>query len=329
MSFFGPKEKESIENVPRSARAVGSAELDGMGKREGGRSDNRAKYMKRRAVQLEAEKGKVGGKAALGDNPCALIVACPRNLEARCVRECHTLFNDLCDEKYGPYTGEPGADGEAAADAEESAGGDVDGDDDVAAALAAELAGLKDKSLHRFANVKVNQVGVIYLSVQARNVDVMWLANKVMELAEAGELPTRYVTSVRPVLRTCPATLSSVEETCAELMPEHFPTAPDADGLSFGVVFKCTNNSSQEPRRMEYINAIAKTVAVPPNRVDLKTPDVTVLVQIMGTHTAISILPNWVARRRFNCYEINQTAKKAKLAADAAAAEAEKTAEGE
>ena len=73
---------------------------------------------------------------------------------------------------------------------------------------------------------------------------------------------------------------------------------PEARAWTYGVAANTRGNSRLT--RDDAIKTVTRLIATPPNRVDLKAPQMTVLLDVFKSACAVACVPNYAAYRKFN-----------------------------
>ena len=204
---------------------------------------------------------------------------------------------DLLQEQYERATaGLPGAGAEAGA-------GPPGGADapDVAAALAAEVAALKDREGKQFWHHQTGLKGTVFVEMRdvegkPRVTPAELCAGLARHLDTTRALPSRHLVRVLPVEVTCFAGLAEIAEAFAPIAGREFPA--DGPPLSCSVDF----NSRAGPKmdRLEAINAVVGKVPTPPHSVNLGSPDKTILLTVMRNVACLAVMGDFVGAKRMN-----------------------------
>lgn len=76
------------------------------------------------------------------------------------------------------------------------------------------------------------------------------------------------------------------------------PAGEEADGVSFAIEYE--HRASDKLTRNEVIDIFANAVPKPPNKVNLKTPEKTILVQCIRNVCAVAVVASYKELQRFN-----------------------------
>jgi len=111
------------------------------------------------------------------------------------------------------------------------------------------------------------------------------------EVTEKRALRSRHCVRVVPVEAVCFAGLDEIKEGAAPLLATHFP-ADAASGSAEAVSVSVDVQAKSAPKldRLDIINAIMSHIKVPPHKVDLTSPQRTVLVFMVRSAACLAVL---------------------------------------
>lgn len=109
-----------------------------------------------------------------------------------------------------------------------------------------------------------------------------------------------------PVTHTCFASVEAIKEMAPKVLAGHFPAeeAKGSKGVLFAVEYE--HRSFQGINRIDIINAFADQIKCPPNKVNLTSPDKTILVQMLKSVCAVSIVTEYKDLCKFNIKNITE-----------------------
>jgi len=214
------------------------------------------------------------------------------NREKETVREGYNLLNEYADKIIGPEMKETNLD-------------DDDEEEDIDAALDKEKASLqaandKPKSDRRFQQVESGANNCIFIktSIEAPGKLVEEIVN---DLNETKVQKCRFILRMLPILGTCKAYEKNIEELAQSVIP---PFVKDDDDRTFCVLFK-TRNTNQVSREdvFRIIGGVMRGLGGE-WRVDLSSPGVCVVVEVIRTICCIGVVRNFYDRKKYNLVEL-------------------------
>ncbi|KAF6261244.1 hypothetical protein COO60DRAFT_1699940 [Scenedesmus sp. NREL 46B-D3] len=171
----------------------------------------------------------------------------------------------------------------------------------IADMLAAEVAELKDKRKDRFKRREGGVRGTLFVEFPAED-DCPSPEEVVLDICRQVQatqsLPSRHLMRLLPVSHTCGINKEEITALAAKVAEKYFPTGEGAASTEFAVEFE--HRASDKLDRREVIDIVAKAVQQPPHKVNLKTPQKTILVQLVRTVCCISVLDSYKELARFN-----------------------------
>ncbi|XP_066132044.1 THUMP domain-containing protein 1 [Saccopteryx bilineata] len=255
----------------------------------GGKRKVKAQYLQaKRARRCEG-----GGPRQLEPGLQGILITCNMN-ERKCVEEAYSLLNEYGDALYGPekFTDE----GEPPAGSEEE-------DDDVEAALKKEVGDIKastEMRLRRFQSVESGANNVVF--IRTLGIEPERLVHHILQdMHKTKKKKTRVILRMLPVSGTCKAFLEDMKKY-AETFLEPWFKAPNKG--TFQIVYKARNNS--HVNREEVIKEVAGVVGSlnSENRVDLSSPQYTVVVEIIKAVCCLAVVQDYVLFRKYNLQEV-------------------------
>ena len=221
-------------------------------------------------------------------------------------------YDKLQKESQGASTSSvaaEGQDGQGAADKEK------EGSKDISALLAAEVANLKDKSKHRFKHHETGIKGCQYVSFPPDGPSPQDVVVSIMKEAKATmTLRARNCSRFLPVTHTCFASIESIKEMASKVLAGHFPAGEveGEKGVQFAVEYE--HRSFQGINRIDIINAFTDQIKCPPNKVNLTTPEKTILVQVLKSVCAVSIVTGYRELCKYNIKNITEVKEEKPIA---------------
>ena len=213
------------------------------------------------------------------------------NREKETVREGYNLLNEYADKIFGP---------EIKQNDEEA-----EDEDDIDAALDKEKASLqaandKPKTQRRFQQVEsgANNCVFIKTAIDAPGKLVEAIVN---DLNETKVQKCRFILRMLPILGTCKAYEKNIEELAQSVIPSF---VKDDDDRTFCVLFK-TRNTNQVSREdvFRVIGGVMRSLDGE-WRVDLTSPGVCVVVEVIRTICCIGVVRKFYDRKKYNLVEL-------------------------
>ncbi|KAL4457950.1 hypothetical protein ABPG75_012815 [Micractinium tetrahymenae] len=232
-----------------------------------------------------------GSKAGIPLQSRGVLVSCTSGREQQAGREAANLLTEFYHKLGGTWKQQ------AAADEAVPAGGG-DAPTDIAAALASEVAELKEGSRQPFYYHLTGVNSVVYLEYK----DAQGPAPSAIVLAAceavaaAGEARTRHCARFCPVEATCFASLDKIRELAEKVVGEHFPEGAD-EPIEFAVQYDARAAPNLE--RMQVIDAFA-TLVPAPHKVNLGAPQKTILVSILKSTCGVAVVDRFRELFRYN-----------------------------
>jgi len=215
------------------------------------------------------------------------LITC-NNRERECIRETYSLLNKYADKLYGPET--PVGDCSRAIDIEEEVKREVE---NLKESLQVE---------RRFQALDSGARNCIF--IKANVPDPSHLIHTVLTDIYSTQKPcSRHVLRVTPVLSVCRAKLEDIKSSAAEILPNYFKdTGPN--GKTFAIIFKVRNNATLG--RNDVIQEVASIVGKldSSNKADLTTPELAILVDVIGKYCCLGIVTDYYKLKKYNVAEL-------------------------
>lgn len=172
---------------------------------------------------------------------------------------------------------------------------------DIGAALAAEVADLKDHSRQPFFYTTLGCPAIVYVECRYQEGPlpsqlVEWACS---EAQRTKQNKTRLCHRFYPIDVTCPACTDTMQTIALKIASEHFPDDSGAEKITFSVDYEKRAHPSELSREV-VIDMFAKAVKQPPHKVDLTDPQKTILVNVMKDSCGISVARNYRKLAKFN-----------------------------
>jgi tRNA acetyltransferase TAN1 len=232
----------------------------------------------------------------------ALMVTCDQGKEKQCAQEMIAWTTTVVDALYPNLE----------FDAEEDAGEEVVSQQSVSSALEDELKALKaqgrggaqgqGKSKPRVSSVTGLPKGIVFLHLRGK-VDPVAIARKMIDgLVSERVSQSRYSVRLLPLARTCFSDLAPLEIMAKPIIEEGFRGVPLT--ATYSVVLERRGGKNERVARDAVVLAMA--ALVPEGyQVNLKAPDVIVVVQVVGRISGVAVLhKDYVDRKKYNIRSI-------------------------
>lgn len=253
----------------------------------GGHSESRKRNKKRYGGgQGTGKRWKASRELEVGMQ--GVLITCNMN-ERKCTSEAYNLLSQYADELYGPEK------------VQSTEGSEEDEDDDVDASLKKEVEQLKaqDKE-RRFQAMESGANNVIF--IRTHNLESDKLVHHILsDLHTTKKKKSRVILRMLPVTGTCKAFQEDMLKFLTTFLEPWFKTPNVA---SYQIVFKARNSSHN--KRDDIIKAIAGLVGKlnPKNKVDLTSPELTIIVEVIKAVCCLSVVRDYTLFRKYNVQEV-------------------------
>ncbi|CAO2146961.1 unnamed protein product [Urochloa humidicola] len=166
-----------------------------------------------------------------------------------------------------------------------------------------DLKELGDRKKRLFASLESGCNGCIFIQMHKRDGDpgpVEIVQNMMSSAASTHKHMSRFILRVLPAEVACYASEEEITKAMGPLVEKYFPKEC-ATAHKFAVLYEARSNTGID--RMKIINAVAKCVPQP-HKVDLKTPDKTIIVQIAKTICMIGVVERYKELSKFNLRQL-------------------------
>uniref|UniRef100_H3C029 THUMP domain-containing protein 1 n=1 Tax=Tetraodon nigroviridis TaxID=99883 RepID=H3C029_TETNG len=257
-----------------------------------GASDAKKRNKKRYGAGPQSKRWK--GPRELEVGMQGILITCNMN-ERKCTAEAFNLLNEYAEELYGPEKLE---DNDGASSEEEEAD-----EDDVAAALKKEVAQLQAggaRQERRFQALQSGANNVIF--IKTHNLESDKLVHHILtDLHTTKKKKSRVILRMLPVTGTCKAFQEDMVKYLTTFLEPWFKTPNSA---TYQIAFKARNSSHN--KRDEIIKSIAGLVGKlnPKNKVDLTSPELTIIVEVIKAVCCVSVVRDYPLYRKYNVQEV-------------------------
>ena len=249
------------------------------------RKAKRQQYLNAVKRSKKYEAGKV-----LKEDMKGFLLTC-NNREREAVREGYNLLNEYADKIFGP----------------EIKNTDLNDEDeeDIDAALDKEKATLqavndKARTERRFQQVESGANNCIFIKTVLESPGRL-VEEIVNDLNETKVQKCRFILRMLPILGTCKAYEKNIEELADRVLPDVVSTTEDR---SYCVLFKARNTG--QVSREDVFRVIGDVMRRQPGewRVDLTSPGLCVVVEVIRTICCIGAVRNFYDRKKYNLVEL-------------------------
>ena len=230
-----------------------------------------------------------------------ILITCTEGKEAQSAREVRDWMSQAADDWY------PRAKGANAAGSGAAGSGAAGESSSVADALEAELRELREQSKdakaasttsNRFTIEPLDGRALAMLRVRDPAIPVETLVTRMMRgLLASGERRTRYTHRVLPLSHTCFSKPETFEKAAQKGVEQHLAES-GAPPKSFAVFFR-SRSKNASMKRMVCIDTVFSCFPKG-TAVDLCSPDLTVLVQVIGRITGIGFVEGFEELGQYN-----------------------------
>eukprot|EP00066_Takifugu_rubripes_P007125 XP_003972419.1 PREDICTED: THUMP domain-containing protein 1 [Takifugu rubripes] len=257
-----------------------------------GASDAKKRSKKRYGAGHHSKRWKGSRELEVGMQ--GILITCNMN-ERKCTAEAFNLLNEYAEKLYGPEKLE---DNDGSSSEEEEGG-----EEDVAAALKKEVAQLQGsgpKQERRFQALQSGANNVIF--IKTHNLESDKLVHHILsDLHTTKKKKSRVILRMLPVTGTCKAFPEDMLKYLTTFLEPWFKTPNSA---TYQIAFKARNSSHN--KRDEIIKSIAGLVGKlnPKNKVDLTSPELTIIVEVIKAVCCISVVKDYTLYRKYNVQEV-------------------------
>ncbi|RZC38458.1 THUMP domain containing protein [Asbolus verrucosus] len=227
-------------------------------------------------------KKSINRKLCLEANLKGFLCSC-NNREKDCIRESYNLLNQYADKLYPSSSTQDYQ------------------TEDVDDLLNKEISELKEESKtnRRFQVIESGAKNFLFIRTTLDN-PVELAETIVKDIHQTGNQKTRFLLRLIPVEITCKAYITDITKAFEQIVDMHFKEKAQ----TFSVMFNHRNNDTLS--RDEIIKLMAEKVfkTRTDHKVDLKTADVSIIVEIIRGYAFLSVVPNYLRYKKYNLLSI-------------------------
>ncbi|XKL65261.1 hypothetical protein PGB90_008681 [Kerria lacca] len=229
------------------------------------------------------------------------ICTCNGN-EKQCVQESYNILNEYADKLYGEETIV-----QLNSDLKEYKKLSTD-DEDILDTFEKEVQLLKSQNIENTRRFKARNTGIQNcIFIETNLEDPTYLMHIIIkDLFETKQKKSRYLLRMIPVDVTCKAYMDDLEKAARPLFDVHFKSEP----ITYAIVYNKRCNSNLE--RDTVIEKLASMIQERNNehKVNLKSPTVAVIVEVVKNICALSIIQDYFHFYKYNLHSIFQNNNK-------------------
>lgn len=197
-------------------------------------------------------------------------------------------MNSYADELYG--------------NEEPAVKAEIDEEDDISVALEKAISENKEqkKKPFRFQAIDSGAANCIFIKTTIPN-PVELGVRIVRDLNQTKDQKTRHLLRLVPIEIVCKASLDDIVAAAGKIFDKHFL---GGEGKTFSIIYNKRYNNSI--KRDEIIDKLADLVTLKncKNKVNLKNPEVSVIVEIIKGLCCLSVVEEYVKLKKYNLIEI-------------------------
>ncbi|XP_049778729.1 THUMP domain-containing protein 1 homolog [Schistocerca cancellata] len=253
-------------------------------------------YQKRRKPGYYSNKSKKPRNFTLEPGLKGFICTCNIR-EKDCIREAYNILNEYADQLYGNER-------ESRNWRERPEKANEESDGEIETALSNEIESIKAESKktvdgRRFQVVESGANNCLFIRTNLDDpVDLMQHILKDIETSKKQK--TRFLLRMIPIEVTCKAYLDDIKEKVSVLFDKYFTK----EEKTFSIIINRRNSNMVS--RDDAIAELAEMIKMRNinNRVDLKQPQLTVIIEVIRSMCCIGILPDYFRFRKYNLLEL-------------------------
>ncbi|MEW5313958.1 MAG: hypothetical protein WDW38_005488 [Sanguina aurantia] len=294
----------------------------GGGKRSGGSGSDADKHAKKSKYAQQKNTG-AGSQQAMPIGSRGILVTCNSGWEPRATGEAMALIEEHFDKlrdrspsgaataskpaapqqpQLAPSSSEPAAESAAAKPEPAEAGPPKpSASRDIAALLAAEVAGLKDKTLQRFKLHQTGIKGTIYIMFMGEPAfpgPEAVVTSLLTEGRDTKVLRARHCSRFFPISHVCYGAPDEMKLEAVKVIEGHFPAGEGVTPVTFAVEYD-HRAAGAKLERLDVISMFTDHIR-PPHGVNLTLPTKTILVQLIRNTCGMSVVHQYRELARYN-----------------------------
>jgi len=251
------------------------------------RKARKQNYFKAVKQSKKYAQGKV-----LKEDMVGFLLTC-NNREREAVKEGYNLLNEFADKLFGPEK-----------KAEDNTDEDLDCDD-IDNAFDKEKKDLDEEKSKTFGERRFQQVesganNCMFIKTTLEDPERL-VHNIITDISETKIQKARFILRMIPIIGTCKAYEENIEKLAENVLSKIFK---DGTEMTYSILFKTRNNNKVV--RDDTIKLLGSVVKRLPGKtsVDLKSPDVSVVVEIIRTVCCLGIARNYFNQKKYNLVEL-------------------------
>ena len=157
-----------------------------------------------------------------------------------------------------------------------------------------------EKAERRFQQVESGANNCIFIKTSLDSPDKL-VDHIITDIVQTKTQKSRFILRLLPILGTCKAYEKNIEELASNILSTSLKTIP---GSSYCVLFKTRNNNQVKRDDMFRILGTVMRSQTQPWTVDLDSPDICIVVEIIRTVCCIGVVTEFYQRRKYNLLEL-------------------------
>lgn len=242
---------------------------------------------KKKSKKYFIKKSLTKGKLYLEVNQRGFLCSC-NNRAKDCIKESYNLLNEYADKLY------------PSEDPQQSEENKIV-DDDIEDSLIKEIANLKNEKIHerRFQVIDSGANNLLFIRTTLTNPGEL-VDTIIKDIWNSGIQKTKFLLRLIPIEVTCKANMNDIGTAFDQLGERHFKEK----SLTFSIAFNHRNNNVIS--RDDAIKLIADRVFAlrPDHKVDLKNPQVTIILEVIKAFAFLSVIPDYFKYKKYNLLSI-------------------------
>jgi len=177
---------------------------------------------------------------------------------------------------------------------------------DAADAEQEEIKKQSEQEMDQFKLLNSGVDNVLFFKTKLK--DPVKLSLNIMDdIISCGEQKTKFLLRFVPIEGTCKAHEENVKEVLKKLLKRHFTSEVKK---SYSVVFKARcNNDFKREMAINIVGDIIKELS-PNSKVEFKTPDLVIMVEVMKSNCCLAVLPKYFhTYKKYNLIELSKVKK--------------------
>jgi len=221
-----------------------------------------------------------------------VLVTC-MNKERNCIHEAYNLLNEYADKLYGPEQIEKNDGSQSNSD-----------DEDIQKSLEREVKAMQEQPVQqrRFQVVESSVTNCLFIKSTVEN-PCHLIHTILSDIVESGASKSRYIQRMLPVSVTCKAHPKDVVKAAEPIIEQYFG-ASEPEVKTYYITTRARNNTSTDLKQVlpDLVSLMQSKYSR--HKVDYKTPELVISVEVLCKVACISILKDFNRLRKYNLQEV-------------------------